>query len=151
MRVLFAGVGLKEFANFDFGYHGSSCEFVRVSNALGCVATLRQYKPDVLFLERDILWGGADGVMAWLMETPEFCPRRILLFLGKNLLCDFKKPFQRGGWVSEPVRYPHIVWLKNLVQQMDREPVDALAGDAEPFSMQSRCVNINPKTTLANA
>lgn len=122
MKVLFAGVCLKEFAKFDFGYHGSSCEFVRVSNALGCITTLRLYKPDVLFLERDILWGGADGVLAWILEEPACCPSRVLVFSGSDLLCEFQKPLQGRRWIAEPARYPNIVLLRNLVQQMEQEP-----------------------------
>ena len=122
MRVLFAGVCLKEFARFDFGYHGSSCEFFRVSSALGCVSMLRLCKPDVLFLERDILWGGADGVLAWILEESVCCPSRILVFSGSDLLCEFHRPLRGKRWISEPSRYPNIVLLKNLVQQMEREP-----------------------------
>jgi|694.fasta_scaffold17853_7 hypothetical protein len=136
MKVLFAGVGLKEFGKFDFGYHGSSCEFVRVSNALGCVSTLRQYRPDVLFLDRGILWGGADGVLAWVLEEPNFCPSRILLFAGSELLCEFQKPVKKTRWVSEPARYPNIMLLRNLVNQMECEPDSVLSGFMEraPFS-----------------
>jgi hypothetical protein len=146
MKVLFAGVGLKEFGKFDFGYHGSSCEFVRVSSALGCVSTLRQYRPDVLFLDRGILWGGADGVLAWVLEEPNFCPSRILLFAGSELLCEFQKPLKQTRWLSEPARYPNIVLLRNLVNQMESEPNPSLRGVTEraPFSVRGRVSNIEP-------
>jgi hypothetical protein len=144
MKVLFAGVCLKEFGKFDFGYHGSSCEFVRVSNALGCVSTLRQYRPDVLFLDRGILWGGADGVLACVLEEPDFCPSRIFLFAGSELLCEFQKPLKQTRWLSEPARYPNIVLLRNLVNQMESEPNPSLRGVAEraPFSVRGRVSNI---------
>lgn len=137
MKVLFAGVCLKEFAKFDFGHHGSSCEFVRVSNALGCVSTLRLYKPDVLFLERDILWGGADGVLAWILEEPACCPSRVLVFSGSELLCEFRKPLRGKRWISEPARYPNLVLLRNLVHQMDPESIRKSSdfSSMNPFSL----------------
>jgi len=146
MKVLFAGVCLKEFGKFDFGYHGSSCEFVRVSNALGCVSTLRLYKPDILFLDRGILWGGADGVLAWLLEEPKFCPSRILLFAGSELLCEFQKPLKQTRWVSEPARFPNIVLLKNFVNQMECEPNPNLHGFMERASnsVRGRVTNTEP-------
>jgi len=38
------------------------------SNGLDCLAKLRQLSPPVLVLDRELRWGGADGVLAWLRE-----------------------------------------------------------------------------------
>lgn len=38
------------------------------SDGLDCLAKLRRVSPAVLVLDRDLRWGGADGVLAWLRE-----------------------------------------------------------------------------------
>jgi DNA-binding NtrC family response regulator len=49
--------------------HGYKVETAR--NGLDCLAKLRQAMPAVLVLDRELLWGGGDGVLAWLREqTP---------------------------------------------------------------------------------
>jgi len=44
------------------------------------------------------------------------------VFSGSDLLCEFQKPLQGRRWIAEPARYPNIVLLRNLVQQMEQEP-----------------------------
>jgi len=38
------------------------------TDGLGCVAKLRQVTPALLMLDLELLWGGGDGVLAWLRE-----------------------------------------------------------------------------------
>ena len=38
------------------------------TDGLDCLAKLRQVTPAVLVLDRELLWGGGDGVLAWLRE-----------------------------------------------------------------------------------
>jgi two-component system KDP operon response regulator KdpE len=38
------------------------------TNGLACLAKLRELTPAALVLDRDLLWGGGDGVLAWLRE-----------------------------------------------------------------------------------
>ena len=38
------------------------------TNGLDCVAKLRRLPPAVLVLDLELLWGGGDGVLAWLRE-----------------------------------------------------------------------------------
>jgi DNA-binding response OmpR family regulator len=38
------------------------------SDGLDCLQKLRQLGPAVLVLDRELRWGGADGVLAWLRE-----------------------------------------------------------------------------------
>ena len=48
-------------------------------SALDCVSQLRDYQPDVLVLDEDLLWGGANGVLAWLkVDGPLLRPRVVL-------------------------------------------------------------------------
>jgi len=49
------------------------------TDGLDCVAKLRQVPPAVLVLDLELLWGGGDGVLAWLRE--ESPPPRIPVLL----------------------------------------------------------------------
>jgi CheY-like chemotaxis protein len=40
------------------------------SDGLECITILRDFAPDVLLLERDLLWGGSDGVLAQMRDDP---------------------------------------------------------------------------------
>jgi CheY-like chemotaxis protein len=55
---------------FDRGYQ---CEVTH--SGLECLALLRRFAPDLLVLDNDLLWGGADGVLSRMWEEP--CLRRI--------------------------------------------------------------------------
>jgi len=45
------------------GYEVETC-----TDGLDCLAKLRQLLPAVLVLDLELLWGGGDGVLAWLRE-----------------------------------------------------------------------------------
>ena len=49
------------------------------TDGLDCLAKLRQVTPAVLVLDLELLWGGGDGVLAWLREEPQFLPSRVVL------------------------------------------------------------------------
>lgn len=55
---------------FNRGYQ---CEVTH--SGLECLALLRRFEPDILVLGNDLLWGGAEGVLARMREEP--CFRRI--------------------------------------------------------------------------
>lgn len=55
---------------FDRGYQ---CKATH--SGLECLALLRSFEPDVLVLDHELLWGGADGVLARMRE--ETCLGRI--------------------------------------------------------------------------
>jgi len=38
------------------------------SDGLGCLEKLRRVRPSVLVLDRELHWGGGDGILAWLRE-----------------------------------------------------------------------------------
>ncbi|MDX1947265.1 MAG: hypothetical protein SFU86_17825 [Pirellulaceae bacterium] len=46
-------------------------ELVAATSGLECVASLREQAPDLLVLEPELPWGGGDGVLAIMGETPE--------------------------------------------------------------------------------
>lgn len=52
------------FPNFGF-------EVATASDGLECLELLRDFVPDILILGLELLWGGADGVLAIVREEPE--------------------------------------------------------------------------------
>jgi len=49
------------------------------TTGLDCIKTLRDFSPDVLVLEAELLWGGGDGVLAVIEEQPELRPSLVIL------------------------------------------------------------------------
>jgi DNA-binding response OmpR family regulator len=46
----------------------SGYDVVTAADGLDCLENLRRLAPAVCVLDRDLRWGGADGVLAWLRE-----------------------------------------------------------------------------------
>jgi CheY-like chemotaxis protein len=49
-------------------FSGWGYEVHTARGGLECLARLRESLPDVLVLDQELLWGGSDGVLAWLHE-----------------------------------------------------------------------------------
>ena len=49
------------------------------ADGLDCLAEMREFHPDALILDLDLLWGGADGVLAALQESGEGPPLPVVL------------------------------------------------------------------------
>lgn len=45
-------------------------ELRTAQNGVECVATLRQFSPEVVALDTELQWGGAEGVIAWMRDQP---------------------------------------------------------------------------------
>jgi len=48
-------------------------------DGLDCLAKLRRVTPEVLVLDLELLWGGGDGVLAWLREASPASRTPVLL------------------------------------------------------------------------
>ena len=66
------------------------------TDGLDCLAKLRQVTPAVLVLDLELLWGGGDGVLAWLrgkLQRPRFpCCSRLPLLLRRTWLNSTSRP-----------------------------------------------------------
>ncbi len=49
------------------------------TNGLECMAALRYFKPEVLVLTDELLWGGSEEVLALMGEDPEVAPTPTIL------------------------------------------------------------------------
>jgi DNA-binding response OmpR family regulator len=55
----------------------SGFEVNATSDGLSCLGELHQASPAILVLDRELRWGGADGVLAWLRSSVS-SPRSLL-------------------------------------------------------------------------
>lgn len=49
------------------------------SDGLECLSMLHEFLPAVVLLDRDLLWGGADGVIAQMCEDPNLADIPVIL------------------------------------------------------------------------
>jgi DNA-binding response OmpR family regulator len=75
-----------------FHWYGYEVETAR--DGLACLQKLRQVKPMALVLDRDLRWGGADGVLAWLREDRALSEFPVLLTATADPLADVKEDVQ---------------------------------------------------------
>jgi DNA-binding response OmpR family regulator len=54
-------------------------EVETASDGLDCLAKLRRAMPAALVLDRELRWGGGDGVLAWLREQRDTCALPVVL------------------------------------------------------------------------
>ena len=81
------------------------------TDGLDCLAKLRHVTPAVLVLDLELLWGGGDGVLAWLREesrAPGFpCCSRPPLPIGRI----WPNSTSRPSWTTcpNPSRWPDLL------------------------------------------
>ena len=83
-------------------------------NGLHCLESLRRLPPDILVVERELLWGGGDGVLACLRESSPRWPGVVVLTsdqLGVS-------PFKLAHPVKAVLPRPYSMWaLFECIQQ----------------------------------
>jgi CheY-like chemotaxis protein len=63
------------------------------SDRLACVDSLRRFWPDVIILDRSLLWGGADGLLAQMRDGNDLPPVPVILTSTSEFAAaDFKSP-----------------------------------------------------------
>jgi DNA-binding response OmpR family regulator len=79
MRVLIADgdEAFLEVAQRYLSHHGH--EVTIATNGLESVVILRRYVPDVVVLQRELLWGGSDGVRALMKQYPGWSEVPVIL------------------------------------------------------------------------
>jgi len=105
MRILIADSDhtfLEAFQSYmwDNGYDTETA-----TNGLECSAILYRFVPDVLVIERELLWGGCDGVLAKMQDEPTLSQIPIVVLIANsndeyeslsnpNVVAWMQKPFQ---------------------------------------------------------
>lgn len=97
MRVLIADgdEAFLEVAQCYLSHRGHEAKVA--ANGLESVAILRRYVPDVVVLERELLWGGGDGVLARMQQDVEWSRIPVILTSGDEL------PDESGSSAGPPL------------------------------------------------
>ena len=59
------------------------------ADGLECIATLREFQPDVLVLAENLLWGGYDGILSVLDKDPTLSGIPVVLIAGEAAADEF--------------------------------------------------------------
>ena len=104
MLVLIAD-GDREFLELEQRFL-SQCghDVLIASDGLECASVLRDFSPDVVVLDCEILWGGSDGIVALMLEDPRLSQTPVILVAD----VDPRAPYQDIvewmliGWLRKP-------------------------------------------------
>jgi DNA-binding response OmpR family regulator len=82
-------------------------------DGLECLTMLREFAPDMLVLDRDLLWGGGDGVMAYMREDPSLAGVPVV-FVADEDASDKPAGFY-SRWLQRPFRLSDLLARINSV------------------------------------
>ncbi|MBI3468422.1 MAG: hypothetical protein HY000_35925 [Planctomycetes bacterium] len=122
MRVLIADSDeffLELLQSYLWG-HGHEAEIAL--DGLECITVLRDFVPDVVLLERELRWGGSDGVMAWMWDDPTRSEIPVILIADKNSREDFDLPANQRvvGWLQRPFRFRDLLASVDVASDLGR-------------------------------
>jgi DNA-binding response OmpR family regulator len=87
------------------------------TDALECLSILREFLPDVLVLDRDLLWGGSEGVLAAMHNDPLLPEISVVLTtdgeLEEPLIGLARLPL---ACLAKPYRLGDLLWRINTAQ-----------------------------------
>ncbi len=112
-------------------------------DGLECIAMLRDFVPDVLVMERDLRWGGCDGVLTRMSEEPSLAKIPTILTADNgapNASRAFVVPQHAPivGWLYKPFRLVELLASVTLAQRWPRTEGKRLCGTAEAVQRSGR-------------
>ncbi|MCA9062316.1 MAG: hypothetical protein KDA96_04635 [Planctomycetaceae bacterium] len=83
------------------------------TSAVECVDILREFVPDVLVLDCELLWGGWQGVVALMGETPRLFGTLIILVADEDPRGGLSRSFglPTPAWLRKPYRLTDLLTL----------------------------------------
>ncbi len=110
--------------------------------ALACVDRLRDFAPDVLVLGPDLLWGGADGVLALVHEEPWLRPAAVLLLTqgsDRSLLYRLS-PYKVDDYQAKPLGSRQLMDRISALHIPGRSKAERRRAAESPLSMERAVV-----------
>jgi len=99
------------------------------STALECLEELRQWRPDVLVLDVDLLWGSGLGVLALMREDPDVPVVPVLLLAAESAVAADSVLIRGCTLLFKPVPTTVLVnAIRALVRTEDVEEERSFAG-----------------------
>lgn len=74
------------------------------SDGLECIKFLRDFNPDVVVMDSELLWGGADGVIALMLEDSRLSQTPVILVADVDPRASYKDivEWMVVGWLRKP-------------------------------------------------
>lgn len=110
-----------EVAQRYLSHHGHEVNIA--TNGLESVAILRRYAPDVVVLDQGLLWGGSDGVRAFMLQDPRWSEIPVVL-TSDNVLPD-ESSFNASPSLAAQLQKPYR--LEDLLGQLHACSLDQYA------------------------
>ncbi len=119
------------------------------TDGLDCLAKLRRVTPTLLVLDLELLWGGGDGVLAWLREqspAPRIPvlltataadPPALAAFNEPPVVAYLPRPFALAGLVE---RIQYAVASKGCREPSNRDRQEARYNNPLAFSIVNRTI-----------
>jgi len=104
MQVLIAD-GEKEFLELERRFLSQCGHDVLIAHdALECASILRGSNPLVVVLDSELLWGGADGVIAMMLEDPRLSQTSVILVADADPRAAYEDTMEwmAVGWIRKP-------------------------------------------------
>lgn len=95
-------------------------------NGLECLTMLREFSPDALVLDRDLLWGGGEGVLAHMCEDLGLAGVPVILVTDEDMA--HRADGHVVSWLRKPYR------LSDLLAQ-----IDSISRSTGSSTMRMRC------------
>jgi DNA-binding response OmpR family regulator len=129
MRLLLADNN-QAFLNIAQNYFGDQGhEAETAADGLECMARLREFIPDVLVLDQDLLWGGSDGVLSHLADDAVLSRISIVLSGDGDICNSLIASSLPATWLTKPYRLSDLL---AHVQSAIRRRFDPRIAAAEP-------------------
>jgi DNA-binding response OmpR family regulator len=95
----------------------ADCVARTAGTGLSCVAILRRFRPNLLVLGTDLLWGGAEGVLAVLDEEPDLRPEIVTVLARSRERGILRRlaSYRIDGYQWKPVSPTRLVNLLNAM------------------------------------
>lgn len=116
MRVLLSGIDSQVRDRVTSLMRELGHELRIVGTGLECLDALRDFVPDILVLERNLLWGGGDGVIARMSEEPELSEIPIILLEKKEEVGWGSTPGKVLGKMSVPFKLKDLLRFRRELQ-----------------------------------
>lgn len=111
MRILLADND-EQFLDVVKAYLSANGHVVETTTSgLGCINMLREFSPELLFLDRELRWGGSNGVLAQMANESTLTQIPVILVSNGDKLEKFNSDIAPllAGWIEKPF------WLGDLL------------------------------------
>jgi DNA-binding response OmpR family regulator len=136
MRILIADADETLLGLLQMFFRNCGHDAEVASTGLDCLECLQDFDPDLVVLDRELRWGGSDGVLSLMREDESLCQVPVILISDHG---QDESPVPPTPPVVQSLRKPFS--LRTLLTQVERAAGD---GAATPCDRYPRTGFFNP-------